>query len=82
MSDMSFKQAKELAEQLELSEITLKQMLKKIDIASENFDNSLAKQESILNHIPSIDKKLVFMKILVGLNIGFILGLIVAKYIF
>jgi len=82
MSDMSFKQAKELAEQLELSEITLKQMLKKIDIASENFDNSLAKQELILNYVPRTDKKLIFMKILVGVNIGFILGLIVAKYIF
>jgi tetrahydromethanopterin S-methyltransferase subunit B len=82
MSDMSFKQAKELAEQLELSEITLKQMLKKIDIAAENFDNSLTKQESILNYVPNSDKKLIFMKILVGLNIGFILGLIVAKYIF
>jgi len=82
MSDMSFKQAKELAEQLELSEITLTQMLKKIDVASENFDKSLAKQELILNYVPRMDKKLIFMKILVGLNIGFILGLIVAKYIF
>jgi len=82
MSDMSFKQAKELAEQLELSEVTLKQMLKKIDIAAENFENSLAKQESILNYVPNSDKKLIFMKILVGTNIGFILGLIVAKYIF
>ena len=82
MSDMSFKQAKELAEQLELSEITLKQMVEKIDTASENFDKTLSKQESILNYVPTIDKKLIFMKILVGLNIGFILGLIVAKYIF
>lgn len=82
MSDMSFKQAKDLAEQLELSEITLKQMLKKIDTAAENFDNSLKKQELILNYVPNSDKKLTFMKILVGLNIGFILGLIVAKYIF
>ncbi|MDC0933263.1 hypothetical protein OAR97_05380 [Arcobacteraceae bacterium] len=79
---MSFKQAKELAEQLELSEITLKQMLNKIDIAAENFDKSLKKQELILNHVPNNDKKLTFMKVLVGLNIGFILGLIVAKYIF
>ena len=82
MSDMSFKQAKELAEQLELSEITLTQMLKKIDVASENFDKSLSKQELILNYVPRMDKKLMFMKILVGVNIGFILGLIVAKYIF
>jgi len=82
MSDMSFKQAKELADQLELSEITLKQVLKKIDIASKNFDNSLAKQENILNYVPNSDKKLTFMKIIVALNIGFIIGLIVAKYIF
>ena len=82
MSDMSFKQAKELADQLELSEITLKQVLKKIDIASKNFDNSLAKQENILNYVPNSDKKLTYMKIVVALNIGFLFGLIVAKYIF
>ena len=82
MSDMSFKQAKELANQLELSEITLKQVLKKIDIASQNFDNSLAKQENILNYVPNSDKKLIYMKIVVALNIGFLVGLIVAKYIF
>ena len=82
MSDMSFKQAKELAEQLELSEITLTETLKRIDKASENFDKSLMKQEQILNHIPHTDKKLTLMRVLVGLNIGFILGLIVAKYIF
>ncbi|MGB3751710.1 MAG: hypothetical protein WA945_09085 [Arcobacteraceae bacterium] len=82
MSDMSFKQAKELAEQLELSEITLKQMLVKIDTASENFEKSLEKQESIVNYLPKSDKKLTYMKILIGVNIGFILGLIVAKYIF
>jgi len=82
MSDMSFKQAKELAERLELSEITLKQVLEKIDTASKNFENSLEEQKNILNYIPKTDKKLIFMKILVGVNIGFILGLIVAEYIF
>jgi len=69
-------------EQLELSEITLSQILKKIDIASKNFDNSLAKQERILTYIPKNDTKLTFMKILIGINIGFIIGLIVSKYIF
>ena len=82
MSDMSFKQAKELAEQLELSEVTLKEMLNKIDIASKNFDNSLKKQENVLHYIPNNDKKLTYMKILIGVNIGFILGLVMAKYIF
>ena len=82
MSDMSFKQAKELSERLELSEITLKQVLEKIDTASKNFDDSLENQERILNFSPNTDKKLNFMKILVGVNIGFILGLLVAQYIF
>ena len=82
MSDMSFKQAKELSERLELSEITLNEVLNKIDVASKNFDNSLEKQEQILNFIPKTDKKLNVMKILMGVNIGFILGLIAAKYIF
>lgn len=82
MSDMSLKQAKELVEQLELSEVTLKQVLTQIDKASNNFEQSLAKQEKILNYVPNVDKKLTYMKILVGANIGFILGLLVAQYIF
>jgi tetrahydromethanopterin S-methyltransferase subunit B len=82
MSDMSFKQAKELAQQLELTEVTLTQIVKKIDIASSNFNNSLSKQEAILNHLPTINNKLTTMKIIVALNIGFMLGLLTAKYIF
>jgi len=82
MSDMSFKQAKELAQQLELTEVTLSSMVKKIDIASSNFDNSLQKQEEVLKYLPNIDKKLTVMKVIVALNIGFVLGLLSAKYIF
>jgi len=82
MSDMSFKQAKELTEQFELAELTLGQTLKRIDRASSNFDNSLAKQEEILRVIPQTDKKLNTMKLIVAVNIGFILGLIVSKYLF
>jgi hypothetical protein len=82
MSDMSFKQAKELTEQFELAELTLGQTLKRIDRASKNFDNSLAKQEKILRVIPQTNEKLNIMKILVATNIGFIIGLIVAKYLF
>jgi len=82
MSDMSFKQAKELSERLELSEITLKQILDQIDSASKNFENSLEKQEKILHFIPNNDKKLNLMKILLGVNVGFIFGLIAAQYIF
>ena len=81
MSDMSFKQAKELTEQLELAEVTLGQTLKKIEYASKNFDKSLEKQENILHYMPVFDRKLNMMKIVVAVNIGFILGLVVSKYL-
>ena len=82
MSDMSFKQAKELAERLEFVEITLSKTVKKIDRASNNFENSLIKQENILKYIPQSDSKLNKMKIIVAINIGFIVGLVVSKYLF
>ena len=82
MSDMSFKQAKQLAEQLELAEITLSQTLKKLEIASNNFDKSLSKQENILHYVPIVDKRLNVMKLIVALNVGFVIGLVVSKYLF
>jgi len=81
MSDMSFKQAKELTEQFELAEVSLSQTIKKLDLATKNFEKSLVLQEKILRHKPQVDKKLEVMKIVVGVNIGFILGLVVAKFI-
>lgn len=81
MSDMSFKQAKEITERFELAEITLAQTLKKVDRATENFDRALLKQEKIIRTIPLTDKKLELMKLIVALNIGFIIGLLVSKYI-
>jgi hypothetical protein len=82
MSDMSFKQARELTERIELAELTLAQTLKKIELASTNFDATLSKQQNILHYIPIYDKRLTMMKIVVSLNIGFIMGLIVSKYLF
>ncbi len=81
MSDMSFKQAKELVERLEFTEITLKDTLKNIEKSSENFQDSLKEQEEILLLQPRTDKKLNSMKVIVALNIGFVIGLAVAKYI-
>lgn len=81
MSDMSFKQAKEITERFELAEITLTQTLKRVDRATENFDRALTEQEKIVRTIPKTDKKLELMKIVVALNIGFIIGLLVSKYI-
>jgi hypothetical protein len=81
MSDMSFKQAKDLTERFELAEITLTQTLKRVDRATENFDKALLEQEKLVRTIPQSDKKLELMKIIVALNIGFIVGLLVSKYI-
>ena len=80
MADMSFKQVKELVERLELTELTLKDTLTKIDKSSRNFSSSLRDQEDILRLVPKTDKKLNNMKIVVSLNIGLIIGLIVGKY--
>ena len=81
MSDMSFKQAKELTERFELAELTLTQTLKRVDRATDNFEKTLNDQERIMRTIPQTDKKLELMKIIVALNIGFIIGLLVSKYI-
>ncbi|MEA2050756.1 MAG: hypothetical protein U9O56_08510 [Campylobacterota bacterium] len=78
---MSFKQAKDLTERFELAELTLNSTLKKIEQSSVNFDKSLLKQEEILHHVPIIDSKLNTLKILVALNIGFVAGLLVSKFI-
>ena len=81
MSDMSFKQAKELVERLEFTEITLKDTLKNIENSSNNFKNSLKQQEQILQLVPKNDQKLNNMKVIVALNIGVIIGLLIGKYL-
>ena len=81
MSDISFKQAKEFIEKIELVELSLKDTLTNIDKASKNFEAGLEKQKKILHYVPIYDNKLMIMKLIVALNIGFILGLLTAKYI-
>ena len=88
MSEMSFKQAKELVERMEFSEIALKNATKVLDEsyktfgkASENFDKTLDKQEEIIEKLPKLDKKMSYMFLAVAINIGFILGLVIGKYV-
>ena len=81
MSDMSFKQAKELVERMEFSEIALKKALENLEISSQNFETTLKHQEDIINKLPYADKKLSYMAIAVAVNIGLIVGLIIGKYI-
>lgn len=82
MSDMSFKQAKELVERVELSELTLKKSASDLDNASKKFNESLRKQEYILSLLPAQDKKINNLKLLIVLHIGFIIGVLVGGFLF
>ena len=81
MSDMSFKQAKELVERMEVSEIALKRAVDNLEKSSENFDITLKHQEDIINKLPYADKKLSYMSIAVAVNVGLIVGLLIGKYL-
>jgi len=80
MADMSLKQAKEIADRLELAELSLTALLANSEKATKLFEDTLKEQKQILSTIPKMDSKLNMMKVLVGINIGFIIGLVVAKY--
>lgn len=81
MSEMSFKQAKQLVERMEFSEIAIRKSIDNLEKASNNFEASLRIQEEIVNRIPYVDKKLSIMKLAVALNIGLIIGIFVGKYL-
>ena len=80
MADMSLKQAKEIADRLELAELSLTALLSNSEKATKLFEETLKQQKQILITIPKMDNKLNTMKVLVGVNIGFIVGLVVSKY--
>ncbi|PUE66120.1 hypothetical protein B0174_02310 [Arcobacter caeni] len=81
MSDMSFKQAKELVERMEFSEIALRKAVDNFEKSSQNFDITLKHQEDIISKLPYADKKLSYMYIAVAVNIGLIIGLVIGKYL-
>lgn len=81
MSDMSFKQAKELVERMEFSEIALRKSLGHIKSATDNFEKTLNEQENILNKLPNANKKLATMQLAVAVNIGLIIGILIGKYL-
>ncbi len=81
MSDMSFKQAKELVERMEFSEIALRKAVDNLEKSSQNFQTTLKYQEDIINKLPYADKKLSYMLIAVSVNIGLIIGLLIGKYL-
>ncbi|MGB5917886.1 hypothetical protein [Arcobacter sp.] len=79
---MSFKQAKELVEKLELTELTLKKSTDDIDKSSKKFNEALKIQEQLLKLMQVKDKKLDILKLLVVLNVGFIGGLLAGVFLF
>ena len=81
MSEMSFKQAKELVERMEFSEIALRKAVDNLEKSSQNFEITLKHQEDIINKLPNADKKLSYMYIAVAVNIGLIVGLLIGKYL-
>jgi len=80
MSDMSFKQAKELVERMEFSEIALKKAVSNLEKSAQNFETTLKHQEDVLNKLPYADKKLSYMSLAVAVNVGLIIGLLIGKY--
>lgn len=80
MSDISFKQAKELVEGIELAELSIKKAVEDLNKSSKSLDEILQKQNFVMAMLPQTDKKLIIMKIIIALNIGFICGIIFTKY--
>ena len=78
---MSFKQAKELVEKIELTEVSLQKTVNDIEESSKSFTEALRQQKLILEIVPAMSSKLGVMKLLVAINLGFLLGLIAGKYI-
>jgi hypothetical protein len=81
MSDMSFKQAKELVERMEFSEIALRKVVENVEKSTQNFEETLRHQEDVLEKLPIKDKKLSYLSLAVAVNIGLIVGLIIGKYL-
>ena len=80
MSDMSFKQAKEIIDKIELAELTLNRTLEHIDKSSKEFERSLELQKRVVEYFPKVNLKINVLRVLVALNVGFILGLLIGKF--
>lgn len=78
---MTFKQAKEIVERMELAELSLRNSFDNIDFARRSLDDSLIEQKKVLNELPQKDKKISYLYLIIMLNIGFIVGLLVGKYL-
>lgn len=78
---MTFKQAKEIVERLELADLSLKNSFDNVDFARRSLDDSIIEQKKVLKQLPDRDKKINYLFILIAVNVGFIAGLFVGKYL-
>jgi len=81
MSDMTFKEAKDIVERLELADLSLRNSFDNIDYARRNLDDSLIEQKKVLKQLPQKESKIKYLYLIIMLNIGFIGGLFVGKYL-
>ncbi|MGI6723714.1 MAG: hypothetical protein GX118_01475 [Arcobacter butzleri] len=78
---MSFKQAKEIVERLELAELGVKQNLDNLQKINEDLQKTFSYQEKIVELIPKTNQQLTTLKLIVAVNFGFILGLLMGKFL-
>lgn len=78
---MSFKQAKDLVEKIELTELSLKKTVDDIEASSKSFNEALRQQRIIMDLIPRANFKMGLLKLLIAVQIGFIAGIFVGIYI-
>ena len=81
MSDMTFKQAKEVVDRLELCDLSLRNSFDNIDFARRSLDDSIIAQKKVLKQLPEKESKIKYLYLVIMLNIGFIAGLFVGKYL-
>lgn len=80
MSDFSFKQAKELVDGIELAELSIKKAVIDLEKSSQKLDENLKKQNFVLALLPKQNTKILILELVIALNLGFVFGIIFAKY--
>ncbi len=81
MSDMTFKQAKEIVERLELSELSIRNSFDSLDHARRSLDDTIIEQKKVLQKLPQKESRIKYLYLIIMLNIGFLAGLFVGKYL-
>ena len=78
---MTFKQAKDVVDRLELCDLSLRNSFDNIDFARRSLDDSIIAQKKVLKQLPEKESKIKYLYLIIMLNVGFILGLFVGKYL-